>query len=61
MDQVRYVRIPPGMIGAVILGLRIDKGSEQRIKRWVEERAVGTELLRVQNVSDSFELEVVPA
>lgn len=61
VDQVGYVRIPPAIIGAVILGLRIDAKSEEQIRRWVEERSVPTKLLRVQNVSDSFELEVLPA
>ena len=61
IDQVGYVRIPPAMIGAVILGLRIDEESEEQIKRWVEERTVLTELLRVKNVSDSFELEIISA
>jgi hypothetical protein len=47
------------MIGGVILGLRVDRESEDQIKGWVQQRAVDTNLLRVQNVSDSFELKVV--
>lgn len=61
INQIGHVRIPRSMIGAVVLGLRIDKGSEEQIMRWVEERPAPTELLRVQNVSDSFEHEVMPA
>ncbi|MGH9968569.1 MAG: DUF2971 domain-containing protein [Pyrinomonadaceae bacterium] len=59
IDQVGYVRIPPAMIDAVILGLRIDKDSEDQIKQCIQQRATSTKLLRVQNVNDSFELKIV--
>jgi hypothetical protein len=49
------------MIDGVIFGLRTEPAVEQQIKRWVAERPVRTELLRIQHESDSFELKVVPA
>jgi hypothetical protein len=61
INQIGHVRIPPTMISAVVLGLRIDNKSEDQIRQWIQQRATPTDLLRIQNVSDSFELKVVAA
>jgi hypothetical protein len=49
------------MIDGVIFGLRTEPVVEQQVRKWVAERPVPTELLRIQHESDSFELKVGPA
>ncbi len=61
LDQTGYVSIPPRMIDGVIFGLRTELACEEQIRKWVAERSVPTDLLRVKHESDSFELKVVPA
>ena len=61
VGRTGYVRIPLRMIDGVIFGLRTEPAVEQQIRKWVAERPVPTELLRVKEENQSFELKVVPA
>jgi len=53
--------IPNNMIDGIILGLSIDSGNEERIRKIIEDSEMNIELLRVVHKARSYELEVVPA
>jgi len=57
----RWLRPPPAMIDAVILGLRTASNTEATIRDWLKDRMPPVELLRVRNQPRSFVLEGVPA
>jgi hypothetical protein len=60
-SKTGYVGIEPLMIDGVILGLRIQRENETAVRDWVQQRKTPTELLRIGNKKDSFELEVTSA
>jgi hypothetical protein len=53
------IRIPSEMIDGVILGMRIDKAAENEIRQWIQSRRNPIELLRVENCTNSYQLEVI--
>jgi hypothetical protein len=58
-SRTGYVRMPPEMINGVVLGLRTTKEVEDQIRSWVRQRTVKTDLLRIVNKADSYELIAV--
>jgi len=59
-NRTGYMRIPPPMIDAVILGMKIRPEHEEAIHAAIAKRKVPTELLRIRHKPRSFQLEVVP-
>jgi hypothetical protein len=55
------IKIPPEMVDAVILGLDVTPECEQHIRDWIALRSVHTEVFRIKNLPDSFDLQIVPA
>lgn len=58
-NRVGPLVYPPAMLDGIILGMRIDEEDEKLVRDWVTKHPSPVEILRVRNVSRSFELEVV--
>jgi Protein of unknown function (DUF2971) len=58
-NRTGYMRIPPSMIDAVILGMKIRPEHEAAIRAMAANRKIPTKVLRIRHKPNSFQLEVV--
>src|SRR5262249_7455328 len=61
VDRTGNIPIPSEMIDAVILGMKIRPEDEEAIRTMVAKRKTPTEVLRIRNKPNSFQLEIVAA
>src|SRR5262249_36813606 len=58
-NHTGLLRIQPGVVDPVILGLRIQPDDEPEIRAMVATRKTPTQVLRIRHKPNSFQLEVV--
>jgi len=61
-DGPELVRLPPPMITAVLIGMRLDKELEEEVKGWIaDRRGPPLKLLRAAHVQGGFRIELLEA